>query len=685
MTSHGIPHHTAGDVLTVAREQGHSVALDRTWQLESVRREVEGTTAALLGERGLAWDRFSRRARLAALARRAYDALDPATTRFVQAYVDGVNAGLAEAPVVPELEELDARPGPWEPWTPLGVFLVQHVLFASFPQKLFRRHVERLAGCDVAALLHHEGLATAGSNAWVVGGGRTASGLPLLGGDPHRTFEMPNGYQQVRLTCTDPDDPFDVAGFTFPGVPGVQHFGHAGAVAWGITNAMGDYQDVFVERLERRGDQVVAATPDGWGAAERHVEHVEVRGGDVVEVEVVTTPNGPVVSGGPDGEAFALRTPTWVLGEVGFAALLPLLRARCTQDVVDALAHWVEPVNNLVVADAAGDVRQQVVGRVPRRAEENRWRPVPAWEPDHGWDGWVALPGRSVGPDEHLVTANHRMDASFDAVGVDFAPPGRSRRLDALLDGRSDLTPDDFAAMHRDVLAGQPAVLAEALAALDASSGTPGAQALLAELRAWDQRFEVDSTTAAAYVDVRDAFVQRLAAAPPLDAVTREEQPHGPLLGLWFDLPRQLQGSLGSVLSDLGRTLVPDLDDHLLAAVEEVAARPRRPWGERHRYRPAHVLGHRLPDEPALPGDNDCVRCAGGVPGSDAVVRGSVARYVWDLAGHGTSGWVVPLGASGDPRSPHHHNQTRTYAEGGLLPVTRCSSHKEWSASRSGS
>ncbi len=51
-------------------------------------------------------------------------------------------------------------------------------------------------------------------------------------------------------------------------------------------------------------------------------------------------------------------------------------------------------------------------------------------------------------------------------------------------------------------------------------------------------------------------------------------------------------------------------------------------------------------------------------------MRGSVARYVWDLAGLDRSGWVVPLGASGDERSPYARDQLDAWVEGRLLPVT---------------
>jgi penicillin amidase len=69
-------------------------------------------------------------------------------------------------------------------------------------------------------------------------------------------------------------------------------------------------------------------------------------------------------------------------------------------------------------------------------------------------------------------------------------------------------------------------------------------------------------------------------------------------------------------------------------------------------------------------GDIDTVRCTGWLPGvTDEAYRGSVARYAWDLATPASSGWVVPMGASGDPRSPHHLDQLDAWADARLLPV----------------
>jgi penicillin amidase len=119
---------------------------------------------------------------------------------------------------------------------------------------------------------------------------------------------------------------------------------------------------------------------------------------------------------------------------------------------------------------------------------------------------------------------------------------------------------------------------------------------------------------------------------------------------------------------------VPDRDVHLRAALEEVAGQPRRAWGSRHRYRPLAAAGDQGPDgeplpEPGLAGDNDCVHCAGALPGSEVASRGSVARYAWDLGGRHLSGWVVPRGAHGDPEHPHFDDQQEAWLTASLLPV----------------
>ncbi|MER5402756.1 penicillin acylase family protein [Streptomyces sp. NPDC002599] len=668
----GIPHLRAGSALELAHAQGRVTARDRAWQLEVDRHRSQGTSAAFLGEESAGWDRFARQARLDDTARRCFASLeerDPETAAWVVAYVDGVNAGLAEgAARAPEFAASGLVPGRWEPWSPLGVWLGIHILFAGFPAKLWREEVVRRLGADEVGLFAMDGPGTAGSNGWLVSGERTATGQAVIAGDPHRFIEDPGVYQQIRLSCPE----FDVVGIAVPGVPGIAHFAHTGTVAWAITNAMADYQDLYRERLRRvDGGAVEALDPDGaWRPAARHTERVEVAGGEPVDVEVIETARGPVVIGGVGAEeSISLRYPPRVTADLGFGALLPLLRARRVADVDRAFDTWAEPVNVVQAADTEGGLLHRVAGRVPVRATANRTRVVPAWEAGHEWTGWHEMPYGPV-EDGLAVMANQRGPAA--PLGVEFAPPHRADRIRRLLDTGEVLSAADMPAVHMDTHLASAAALLDPLATLELSGAAAGVRDRL--LR-WNRHMDADSVAAATYARVRDAVVRRLVAHPALAVLA--EPPARPAVFLpWLALTPRVAFALENLLT-AGEPYGIDRDTVIRAAVEEAAVEEAaagpapRTWGDTHRLAPWRALPGTAYDEPALSGDNDCVLSTSSLPGlTDLSARGPAARYVWDLADRDDSLWVVPFGADGVPGAAHHRDQLPLWLRGDLVPVT---------------
>ena len=580
---YGIPHLRAGSVLDLAYLQGRVTASDRGRQIRVERLRSEGRLASVAGAAEVGWDRFARRARLDDTARRCFAALSPETRRFLESYADGVRAGGVD----------------WQPWNSLGVFLVQHILFGTFPAKMWRAHVERTLGPAAVPWFGNEGF-SGGSNAWAVPG--------EIAGDPHRLLELPGVYQQVRLACPE----FDVAGLTFPGVPGVQHFGHAGSVAWAITNAMADYQDLYREELRATPDGTRARGATGWEPVVTHTETIEVRDGEPVQVEIIETPRGPVIDAN-----LSLRTPTRAAGELGFDALLPLLRSSTVDDVADALAHWVEPVNSVLVADTTGRVVQLTAGRVPVRDDRNRRVPVPAWDPRYAWQpGWAPMPRFDVAT---AVNANDRR-ADTEPYGADFAPPDRARRIRALL---------------------------------DAGVASPRIH--------MDTTMPADSVEAGRREAWRAAVARALWRHPALEPLFTDCG-YDPLFAPWTDPRARIGHSLDGVLAGLG------LDPEALASRD---AAPAQPWGARHLLDPVVLPGLKV-DLPHVPlsGSRDCVLNTSSVTGvSDRCVRGPVARYVWDLADRQRSGWVVPFGAADSPHSPHLLDQLPLWTAGSLVPL----------------
>ncbi|MDM4719227.1 penicillin acylase family protein [Micromonospora sp. WMMA1363] len=692
----GVPHLRADDPAELAFAQGRVTGHDRAWQIEVERHRSLGTSAAFLGADAVPWDRFARRTRLDDTARRCHARLDAATAAWVGRYVDGVNAGLADgAARDPRFGAVALPPGRWEPWTPLAIWLTHHVLFAGFPGKLWREHVARRLGPAAVPLFHADGPASSGSNGWLLAGSRTATGAALLAGDPHRYIEDPGIYQQIRLACPE----YDVVGLAVPGVPGIAHFGHTGAVAWAITNAMADYQDLYAERLRRHGGGVEAYGPDGWRPARTHTEPIEVAGGDPVEVEVVETDRGPVVVGGPDSsEAISLRYPSRATGELGFAALPALLRARTVADVDAAVDRWVEPVNVVLAADTAGGLLHRVAGAVPDRHTDNRLGVVPAWAPAYAWRGWHPMPRADVR--DVAVMAN---ECGVSApLGVEFAPPHRARRIRELLDASSGWSAGRMGEVHTDTYLAPAEPLLALLA--DLADLPPEAATLRDRLLRWDRRMAAASGDAGAFAALRSALVRRIATHPALAALA-EPPAYPEVFAPWLAVSPRVAIALNTLLVP---GALPGLDASALTrdALLEVAGSDQDPavggtgarWGARHRLAPWRALpdpgpgdppsdadtgpdaetGPELPvgpdrgaaGGPELDGDHDCVLATSSVPGfTDLCLRGPAARYAWDLARREDSRWVVPLGADGVPGTAHHDDQLAAWRRGELLAV----------------
>jgi penicillin amidase len=95
-----------------------------------------------------------------------------------------------------------------------------------------------------------------------------------------------------------------------------------------------------------------------------------------------------------------------------------------------------------------------------------------------------------------------------------------------------------------------------------------------------------------------------------------------------------------------------------------------------HRTRVVHPLARSFPDvadelnprSVSMGGDGDCVQ-AGSAELGTYVLHSSVARYVFDVGDWDNSGWIVPMGSSGHPESPHYADQLDDWADVRLRPM----------------
>ncbi|MGO1399470.1 MAG: penicillin acylase family protein, partial [Brevibacterium yomogidense] len=387
-----------------------------------------------------------------------------------------------------------------------------------------------------------------GSNSWVVSGEHTDTGDPLLANDPHLGAALPSVWSQMQLRCAEVTDecPFDVAGYSFSGLPGIV-IGHNQQVAWGFTNLTTDVADLYVERVIGEGH-----LRDGETIPfETRQETIEVAGGEDVALEVRSTAHGPVVSGLtpeftavadfprvgatrgaeerpldpasgtdpiPNGEptddpslsaddyALSLR---WTALNAGTTAqaIFSLNLAEDFSDFRHAASQFDVPAQNLIYADTDGNIGYQAPGRLPIRGEGDGWLPQPGWDSAFDWQGFIPFEEQPVvyNPDSgYIVTANNAIvDDDYEYfLSRDWDYGYRGARIVELLENAIEAGPVTAADMA-DIQMDNEFPAADTLQDLyaEVSVEDEDVREALGLLANWDGQSTADSA-AAAYANV---------------------------------------------------------------------------------------------------------------------------------------------------------------------------------------
>jgi penicillin amidase len=724
---HGVPHVRADGDADAVCALGFCHALDRWLQMDMMRRVFRGRVSELVGERPLGdmalppfrkggttvdADRLMRALDLVPAARRYAQGVAPEARALLDAYARGVNAGVNVLRRRRPLEMLLIG-APIEPWTPEDSALVAKAMALGLSFKwrsapIYSGVAERLSGdrdrlarvlpaapgadVDVAvARVIRTGMeqavrflpfatAATGSNAFVLGGARTRSGLPIVASDPHLELGLPGVWYLASMR----GDRYRAVGCTLPGAPGIV-IGRSPSLAWALTNGMIDDGDLWVEEVDGTGTRYRV---DGtWRPLDVETQEIRRRGGSPLLVRVRRTHRGPLLSDafpGYEGPPLSLRL---TLHEPGreMEAFLGLGRARSADDVPRAVEGYASPAQNLLYADTAGRAGYRLIGRVPVRPRvEHPALPRDGTTSEADWAGVVSahdMPAFDVPADGEVVSANHaHVTGAHEAYfGHFYEPSYRAARIHALLRGRSGLTPDDAAAVQRDVTShAVPSFRRRVLMPhAEAIRRTrPKVARLLDRLLAWDGTEGAEDRTAALWHLVYHHLARRtfgpvlgedlldrwmalinLMDRPLLRAFTEDDSPWAP--------PAVRSTLLGEAIEDAERDL---LARGLSTDV---------PWGRVH----ALVLRHPFGEVPLLgtafsrgpfpmPGGPYAVASGQYFHDRPArVVVGQSYRHVVDLADPERARMITFGGQRCWIGSRHYDDLTPLWREGRWVPM----------------
>lgn len=555
----GVPHIYARTQHDAFLAQGWNAARDRLWQIDLWRRSGLGELSAALGDAYLAQDRAIRLFVYRGDMTKEWAAYGPDAKRNASAFVAGVNAYIAAirrhaVPLPHEFELAGYEPADWSPED--VVRIRDHGLVVGVGLELLRAQAMCSAGPDAAELLLEvsppwkpivpdgldlcsispraleayllaqkpvvftPGVQTAalgsaaaapdllastvagrfqGSNNWVIGPEKSATGRPVLANDPHRNDEVPSLRYLAHLVAPG----LDVIGAGEPALPGIS-IGHNERIAFGLTVFPIAQEDLYVYETN-------PANPNeyryqgGWEPMRVVHEPVRVRGAPDADAELKFTRHGPVVFEDPEHQrAYAVRA-TWLdTGGAPYFASMRYIQAHNLGEFKDALRYWGEPGENQIYADTGGSIGWFPSGFTPARPTTDGLLPLPG-DGRYEWNGYLdhGLLPSEVDPPRHYVATANQLNLPKDypfadrRVGFVWYEPARFERITEALEAKPKLSLKESEALQNDyeTLPGRELVKLLATTATD----DPELRDTIAWLKAWDGRATAESPQAALF------------------------------------------------------------------------------------------------------------------------------------------------------------------------------------------
>src|SRR5579862_8494492 len=616
----GVPHIIAANEHDLFFAQGYAEGSDRLFQMDLLRRFIDGQLAEIFGRAALASDESERAVPVRAIVDAQWQHLDTNSRELMGAFSDGVNAAIEREPLPVEFRILGYRPKPWSPQDSLAIGIAETLDLiddwdAIAPRDAAYRKgglsLERSlypltdpcydapvmgglkaigpgAACALSVTMLRElgdGRPPVGSNQWAAGASHSATGRALLANDPHLGLRIPGIWYLADLRAPA----FHAAGATLPGEPGII-LGHNDRLAWAMTDGTVASLSVY--------DAPKDLEANGW-----RTESFDVRFGSPVTKKYYSTAHEFGVT--TEDQRFVLVR--WDAYEHPSSALSTFYDLDRARSIEDALA---------TLADTTGRVAYTLAGPVPNDPVWARWF-HPASDlskPSYANVPFAQMPKVAPSRDAIVWTANNKTYAPGYPLRLSpqFAAPYRAYRVAQLLRARKRYDVDYFARMQMDVLSLPELELAKML--------VPSIH--------WDGNLTGDSTAATTVVALRRDLTGRvkLRMTPVLEQA------------------RHAAGSL-----KIGTLASPE------------------PWSLAGSVPVLHALsslGIDLLNGTTLPGYGD-----------EFTLHVQYAKYsqsfraVWDVGNWDAGGITIPQGESGEPGSGHYTDQDEAWISGRLWPL----------------
>lgn len=498
-----IPHIFADNDEDLYLAQGYVTATHRLWQMEFQTHAAAGRLSEVLGEGPngaiLDLDRGQRRAGLGYAANHAVEAMirDSTIRMVAEKYTEGINAYIAtlhykNLPI--EYKLLDYSPENWS--TLKCAYLLKRMAFTlnSGDKDIEMTNALKLFGKETLDLLYPDRepatdpivdnagnwkfnpinldsvpLAlpdelikinklpgadpTTGSNNWAVSGSKTATGSPILCGDPHLNLSLPSIWFAIQLTAPG----VNVMGASLPGSPAII-IGFNDSVAWSVTNAQRDLIDWFKITYQDSGKNKYRLD-DQWVDTKKVVEEFKIRGKETLYDTVIYTHWGPVpydenYHAENELKSYAFR---WIThdGTEELKTFFQLNRAKNHSDYMKAVDYYGAPAQNFAFASVSGDIAMRIQGKYPVRRKEEGKFVLDGSRSSNGWQAFIPNEQNIMykNPERGFVSSANQYPADSTYpyyITATSYEAYRNRRINQVLRETNNITVQDMIKLQGD-------------------------------------------------------------------------------------------------------------------------------------------------------------------------------------------------------------------------------------------
>ncbi len=543
----GVPHINAENQKDAYTALGYVHAQDRLWQMELVRRISAGRLAEVFGKDLVRVDQFFSGLGIEEAAVKTIKNLDKSSQAYqlAEAYLNGINQFIEEGTTPLEFYLVGVQK---EKYTMKDVYNVFGYMAFSFAvahktdpmlteikEKLGDVYFNELNGAtsenltliknskapelkaDFAKAINliMDKLPVSpfiGSNSWVLAPQKTKNGKVIFANDPHIAFSQPSVWYQSHIKTPN----YEMYGFNLALTP-FPLLGHNRNYAYGLTMFENDDVDFYYEE-NNPNNPLEYKTPNGFEKYRIVEKRIKIKGEKDTVYQVKESKHGPIMNGLiefiDDERPIAVQ---WIYTKLENRLLdvsYEMSHANSLEEFKKGASKIHAPGLNVMYGDAQDNVAWFASAKLYKYRDSLNTKTIlngaSGKDEIQEYLSFEENP-QAINPSwNYVYSANNQPDSIVGMLYPGYyLPEDRARRIENLLDAKSDFTRRDVSEMIYDVTSPiVPEISRNLLKSVGKNQLTASEKKAMNILRNWEGNYEKKEVGPTIYTRLWYEFVK---------------------------------------------------------------------------------------------------------------------------------------------------------------------------------